>query len=142
MQHTLAAIEVLDELGDAAGVTEFGAARFPGLGVGGALVSQRNLQALVEESHLAQALGQRVVVELGGDEDALVGQEVHLGAAALAGAGLQQFRSGNTLRVALLVGVAGLARPFRTPDLHLELLAQRIHAAHAHPVQAAGDFVR
>jgi hypothetical protein len=32
MQHLLAAIEMLDELGDAAGVLELGAAGFAGLG--------------------------------------------------------------------------------------------------------------
>ena len=42
VEHGLAAIEVLDELGDAAGVVKFGAAGFAGLGVGGALVGERN----------------------------------------------------------------------------------------------------
>ena len=91
VQHGLAAVQVLDELGDAAGVLELGPPGFAGLGVGGALVGERDLQALVEEGHLAQSLGQGVVVELGGGEDALVGQEVDLGAAPLAGARLAQF---------------------------------------------------
>ena len=91
MQHRLAAIQVLDELGDAAGVLELGALGLAGLGVGGALIGQRDFQALVQESHLAQALGQRVVVVLGGGEDGPVGQKVDLGAALLAGSGLAQF---------------------------------------------------
>jgi hypothetical protein len=119
---------MLDELGDAAGVAELGAARFAGLGVGGALVGERDFQALVEEGHLAQALGQRVVVEFGGSEDGLVGQEVDLGAAALAGAGLLQLGCGNALGIALLVGVAGLAgfsgRQISTSNSSLSALTQ------------------
>ena len=34
VEHRLAAIEMLDELGDAAGVTEFGAPCLAGLGIG------------------------------------------------------------------------------------------------------------
>ena len=78
VQHGLAAVEMLDELGDAAGVTELGAASFAGLGVGSALVGERDFEALVEEGHLAQPLRQRVVVELGGGEDGLVGQKMTL----------------------------------------------------------------
>ena len=66
VQNLLAAVEVLDELGNAAGILELSAAGFAGLGVGGALVGERDFQALVQEGHLAQSLGQRVVVELGG----------------------------------------------------------------------------
>ena len=84
VEHLLAAVQMLDELGDAAGVLELCALGFAGLGVGGALVGERDLEALVEEGELAQALGQRVVVVLGDGEDALVGQEVNLGAAPLA----------------------------------------------------------
>ena len=141
VQHGLAAVEMLDELGDAAGVSELGAARFAGLGVGGALVGERDFEALVEEGHLAQALGERVVVEFGGGEDGLVGQEVDLGAATLAGAGLLQLRSWNALGVALLVSVPWLAGFFRTPDFDVELLAERVDATDADAVQAAGDFV-
>ena len=61
VQHALAAVQVLDELGDAAAVdgTRAILTRIR------ALVGQRDLQALVQERHLAQALRQRVVVELG-----------------------------------------------------------------------------
>jgi hypothetical protein len=118
MQHLLAAVEMLDELGDAAGVFELGAAGFAGFGVGGALVGERDLEALVEEGHLAQALGQRVVVELGDGEDGLVGQEVDLGAAALAGAGLAQLAGGRAAAEVHLPGVAV------APDLDVELLAR------------------
>ena len=65
VQHALATVEVLDELRDAAVVLELGALRLTGLGIGGALVGQRNEQALVQERHLAQPLRQRVVVVFG-----------------------------------------------------------------------------
>ena len=88
----LAAIEVLDELRDAAGVAEFGAASFAGFGVGGALVGERDLEALVQESHFAQPLRESVVIEFGGGEDGSVGQEMNTRAATLAGAGFPQLR--------------------------------------------------
>ena len=72
VQHALAAVQVLDELGDAAVVLELGALGLAGLRIGGALVGQRDQQALVEERHLAQALRQRVVVVFGDGENFLV----------------------------------------------------------------------
>ncbi len=141
VQDGLAAVEMLDELGDATGVFELGAACFAGFGVGGALVGERDLEAFVEEGHLAQALSERVVVEFGGGEDGPVGQEVNLSAAALAGAGFLELRCGGTLGIALLVGVARLAGFFRTPDFDFKLFTERVDAANTHTVQAAGDFV-
>ena len=135
VQHGLAAVEVLDELGDAAGVFELGAAGFAGLGVGGALVGEGDFEALVEEGHLAQALGEGVVVELGGGEDGLVGEEVDLGAAALAGAGLAQFADRIAATEVHLPGVAV------APDLDVELLREGVDATDADAVQAAGDLV-
>ncbi len=135
VEHGLAAIEMLDELGDAAGVAELSALGFAGLGVGGALVGERDLEALVEEGHFAQALGQRVVVVFGGGEDGLVGQEVNLGAALLAGAGLAQIAGGQAATEIHLPGVAV------APDLDVEFLRERVDAADADAVQAAGDFV-
>jgi hypothetical protein len=87
-----------------------------GLGVGGALVGERDFQALVEEGELAQALGQGVVVELGDGEDGLVGQEVDLGAAPLRRPHLAQLADGGALGVVLLPGEAV------APDLDVELL--------------------
>ena len=87
MQHLLAAVQMLDELRDAAGVLEvLRACASPVFAIGGALVGERDLQALVQEGEFAQPLRQRVVVEFGNGEDALVRQEVDLGAALLAGA--------------------------------------------------------
>ena len=90
VQDLLALVQVLDELGDAAGVLEVCVLGFAGLGVGGALVGEGDLEALVEEGELAQALGEGVVVVLGDGEDGLVGQEVDLGAPRLDGAHLAE----------------------------------------------------
>ena len=54
VQHAFAAIQMLDEFGDAAGEAEFGF-------FVAALVLQRDFQALVQESQFAQALRQSVV---------------------------------------------------------------------------------
>ena len=70
VQNLLAAIQVLDELGDAAVVLELSVLRFAGLRIGGALVGQRDQQAFVQESQFAQALRQRVVVVFSRGEDA------------------------------------------------------------------------
>ncbi len=135
VQHALAAVQMLDELGDAAVVLELGALGLAGLGIGGALVGERDEQALVEEGQLAQALRQRVVVVLGDGEDFSVGQEVDLGAALLGGAGLLQLGRGLALGVALL--------PHRAvaPDLEFEQMAERVDAGDADAVQSAGNLV-
>ena len=81
VQHLLAAIEMLDELRDAAVVLELGVLGLAGLRIGGALVGQRDQQSLVQEREFAQALRQRVVVIFGRGEDRAVGQEVDFGSA-------------------------------------------------------------
>ncbi len=135
VQHLLAAIQMLDKLGNSAGVLELCAPGFAGLGIRGALIGQSDLEALVQEGHLAETLRQRVVIELGGGKNALVGQKVYLGAAPLAGSRLAQLAGGSPATEVHLPGVPV------APDLHVELLAQRVHAAHAHAVQAAGNLV-
>ena len=94
VQHALAFIEVLDELGDAAGEAKFGF-------LAAALVVERDLQALVEEREFAQALGERVVAVGSLREDFRVGMKCDFcsGLARLAG-GLE-LRSGNTFLVGL-----------------------------------------
>ncbi len=82
VEHGFAAVQMLDELRDAANIAELGATGFSGFGIGGALVGERDFEALVEEGHLAKALGS-IVVKLGNGEDGFVSQEVYLGAAAL-----------------------------------------------------------
>ena len=46
-----------------------------GLGIGGALVGERDQQALVQEGQFAQALRQGVLVVLGDGENLAVGNE-------------------------------------------------------------------
>ena len=122
MQHALATIQVLDEFGDPAVVLELGAFGLARLLVGGALVGEGDEQPLVQESHLAQALGQRVVVVFRGGEDLLVGQEVDLGSALFRGTRLLQLRSWFALGVGLL--------PHRAfaPDLEFQQMTERINA--------------
>jgi len=50
VEHLFAAVEVLDEFGDAAGVAECSGARLARLGVGGALVGERDLKALLRKA--------------------------------------------------------------------------------------------
>ena len=74
MERLLAAVQVLDEFGDAAVVLELGALGFAGLRVGLALVGERDEQALVQEREFAQALRERIeVVFDGGGENRLSG---------------------------------------------------------------------
>ena len=56
VQHLLAAVQMLDEFRDAAGVFEFVALGLSSLGVGGALIGERDEQTLVQKGQLAQAL--------------------------------------------------------------------------------------
>ena len=126
---------MLDELGDAAGVLEFGATRFAGLDIGGAFVRKRDFEALVEEGHFAQSLREGVVVEFSDSEDRLVGQEMHLGSAALAYACLAQIAGGCAATEVHLPGV-----PI-APDLDIELLRERVDATDADSMQTAGDLV-
>jgi hypothetical protein len=135
VENCLAAVEMLDELGDAAGVLELGAAWLAGLGIGGALIGERDFEALVEEGHLAQSLGQGIVVELGDGEDRLVGQEMHLGSAPLAVSRHAQLAGGRTAAEVHLPGVAV------APDFDVELLRERVDATNADTVETAGNFV-
>ena len=126
---------MLDELGDAAVEFEFAVLGLAGLGVGGALVGERDDQSLVEEGELAQTVGQGVVVVLGDGEDRLVRNEVDLGAAPLGGARLGELGGGNAFGILLLPDGAVAA------DLQLEQLGERVDAADADAMQAAGNLV-
>ena len=72
---SLAPIEILDELEDAALVVE----RFA---VAGAMVAEDDLHAAIEKGQFLQAAVEHVVVELGVGEDLRVGLEGGLGAGA------------------------------------------------------------
>ncbi len=88
VQHLLAAVQVLDELRNAAGVFEICPLRLARLRIGRALIGQRDLQSLVQKGQLPQPLRQRVVVVFGDGEDRLVRQKVDFGPALLARARL------------------------------------------------------
>src|SRR5882672_9696352 len=136
VQDLLAAVQMLDELGDATVVLELGVLGLSGLGVGGALVGERNEQAFVQEGEFAQTLGQRVVVVFRCGEDAPVGQEVNLGARLdLGSACLFQLAGWFARRVRLLPGKS------IAPDFQLKFFAKRIHTRDTYPVQAARNFV-
>ena len=79
VQNLFAAIEMLDELRDAAVVLELGALGFASLRIRSTLVGQRDDQAFVQKGQFAQPLRQRVVVVFERGEDGLVGHEVDLG---------------------------------------------------------------
>ena len=135
VQDGLAAVQVLDELGDAAIELEFRALGLAGFGIGRALVGERDQQSLVEECQLAQALRKRVVVVFGDGEDRGVGHEVHFGSALLRIARLLQPAGWFALGVGLLPHSAV------APDFQLEQLAERVHAGNTDAVQSAGNFV-
>ncbi len=145
VQRGLRAVDVLDETLHATGKREV-------LFLARALVHQLDVHAVVQEREFADALGQHFVVELDVREDFLVGQEVHFGAALVgraddlhrrhfnglavrAGHGLDDAVLHLTLReldqVDLAIATHGQAQPLR----------QRVHAGHAHAMQAARNLV-
>ena len=131
MQNVLAAIQMLDELGNAAAVVELVA--LDGIL---AFVGQRDLEALVQERQFAQPLRQRVEVECARIHDGGVRLERDLRAGLVAGlARPLQWAFRDAARVLLLPGC------LVAPDLELQALGQRVHAAHADAVQSARDLV-
>jgi hypothetical protein len=140
VQDGLALVDELDEALDAAGEGEVVLLRV-------ALVDEADLDAVVQERELAQALGEDVVVEVDVGEDLGVGQEVDLRAAALGVAGdlhrahleavadldlaVLRHALAELDEVLLAVAAHGQAQPGR----------QRVHARDAHAVQAARDLV-
>jgi hypothetical protein len=128
VDRRLVLVEVLDELDDAALVEEGVAALVP-------LVLDDDLEALVEEGHLAEPVGERVEGERGLLEDLAVRLELHDGAVLgglLAGGELAQR---HAVLVALGPHLAVAA------DLQLEPLAERVDHRHPHAVEAAGYLV-
>ncbi len=131
MQHGFAAIQMPDKLGDTAAVVEL--AHLHRIH---ALVGERDGEALIQERQLAQALGQRVVVEFKRGHDGGIRLERDLGSCFLPSlAGLGQRRRRDALLIFLLPGVTV------APDFKLQHFRQRVHAAHAYAVQSARNFV-
>ena len=136
VQRFLALVQEFHEVDDAAGVLEHLGARVA-VGVGDALVVQHDLEALVEERHLAEAVRQSVEIVHGGlGEDLRVGPERHGRAvAALRGANFAQLLGRLAVVEADEVLLALLAH------LHFHAGRQRVHDGDAHAVQAAGHLV-
>src|SRR4051794_15604962 len=127
----LGRVEVPDEVGDPAGELE---GLLDGLLL--ALVAEADLEALVQESHLAQALEQRLRAELGLLEHGGVGPEGDDGAGPLRRCLLLEL----ALRPSAL-GEAHLPLVAVTVDLEVEAARQRVHHRHVHAVEPAGDLV-
>ena len=101
-----------------------------------ALVAEDDLEALVEEGHLAEPLDQRLGAELDLFHDRAVGPERD-GRAVLVGVA-DALEAGDRL--------AAVDERHRVPaavaaDLHLEPARQRVHDRDADAVQTAGDLV-
>ena len=128
MQHALAAVHVLDEALDAARVREV-------LALAVALVGELDLDAVVQERKLADALGEDLVVELDAAERLGRRHEVHFGAAPVGGAGRCQRRHRLAAAEFHLVDLAV------APDAQLQPVGQRVDHRHADAVQAAGHLV-
>ena len=110
MQHRLVAVDEFDKSLHPAGKGEV-------LLLGGQLVDQPYLDAVVEERQFAQPLCQDVIVIFDLAERGAAGQEMHFGAAAFGRAGLLQRRGGYPVAKLHAVGLAlaayGEAQPFR-----------------------------
>ena len=135
VEHFLVRRQVFHEVDEAVLVLE-GLALEGAVFVLHALVGEVDLQAFVEEGHLAEALSERVVVEGGRlGEDFGVGPELHRGARVLGRADLLELFNrlaaleGDFIKVA----VAG--------HLHRHVGGKRVDDRYAHAVQTAGDLV-
>ena len=100
-----------------------------------AVIREGDLEALVKEGHLLEALAQRLELVLGGLENVAIGPEHH----ARAGLGrfLTLFERGvrDAVRVLLTPHVTV------TLNLNLEALRERVHDGGTHAVQAARNRV-
>ena len=128
MGRLAGAIEVLDELEDAALVMEF-------VVVAGSLVAEDDLHAAVEEGQLLQAAVERVVDELGVGKDLRVGLEGGLGADLVGGADAADVAGRHAALVFLLIDVAVAA------DFDLAPFGEEVDDRDADAVQAAGGLV-
>src|ERR1051326_1476471 len=122
---------MLDELCNSAGVLEIQPLCLASLGIGKALVGQRDLQAFVQESELAETLGQRVKVVFRGGENFFVGKKMYFGPAFFCCPGFLQLG----LRIAL--GVSLLPHVPVAPDFQIQLMAKRVDAGNTNAVESA-----
>ena len=135
VERFLPLVQIRHEVDDAAGVLERLAPRLA-IVIKLALIGQLDMQALVEECHLAEAIGKRVVVvHRGVGENLGVGPERGLGARAIGVADALEFFHG--LSALECDGIqAAVALHF-----YLHAGRKRIHAGNAYAVQAAGYLI-
>ena len=141
VQNGLALVDELDKAAHAAGAREI-------VFLAGALVFQANAHAVVQKAQLAQALGQDFIMEIAVFlEDFGVGQKVHFGAALF---GVADHLHGRDFDAVHRFDDAVLHKALaEVQHMHLafaahreaQLFGERVHAAHAHAVQAARDLV-
>ncbi len=128
VERFFAAVEVLDELGDTAGEAEL-------RGFFGALVGERNLEALVQEGVFAKARGQGVVAEDCFLKDGSVGVKRHFGARLARFPGLLELGGGFALFIGLFPhGAIAL-------DFQFEFIGKSVDHGYADAVKTAGNFV-
>ena len=99
VERLLAAIEVLDELGDAAGEAELGFLVV-------ALIIEGDFQAFIEEGQLTEALRKRVEAVIDGGKDRRVGMERDFRSGFFRFAGGLELGGGDALLVELLPDLA------------------------------------
>src|SRR3989441_57437 len=128
VDHRLVAVQGAHEGDDAAVEIE-------GAGVAEGLVSQSDLQPLVEVRHLAQAVLDDLAVEFGVGEDLGVGPEPNDGAGAVGLADGLDPGAGHTTLVLLLVDLAAPVHP------NLEPLAEEVDGGNPDTVESRRDLV-
>ena len=135
VQGFLAVVQELHEVDDAAhGLENLGAG--VAVGVSDALVGEDDLQAAVQEGHLAETGGQSVVVvHRGLGEDVGVGPERDRGARVLCLTDLVQLGFGLAVIEIDLVFLAIAAH------LHFHLRGKGVHNGNADAMQTAGNLV-
>ena len=135
VQGFLAVVQELHEVDDAAHGLEYLGAGVA-VGVGDALVGEDDLQAAVQEGHLAETGGQGVVVvHRGLGEDVGVGPERDRGARVLCLTDLVQLGFGLAVIEIDLVFLAIAAH------LHFHLRGKGVHNGNADAMQTAGNLV-
>ena len=133
-QVLLALVEVLNHLGEATFAVEFFAHGLTVV-VELPLVGEAQHQSAVEKSEFLHAAGQRLVLVDNAFEDRSVRLEHDRRAGVVARADFVHLVLGLALAVILLIDLAIAV------DGGPQVARQRVDAAHAYPVQTAGDFV-